>query len=334
MAFAPGTTALASVVQQGDFHYSEGPRSATSDSARYTAAIDLLALSGSPRYSDAGLSVTANSLSVNRRTGELRAQGDVKTTYEARAAANQQPARGGDGQSAAAGSNAPGAMLSNSSPVHVTAPAMVAQRATGVARFSGGARLWQNANIVQAPAIEFNRDRRSMLARGTTQQRVETVFVETGQNGRTTPVNITAQTLIYAESDQKGRFDGGVVVRGADATLNADHMDIFLKPPQSPLPATAAKPATTSPEGPARVQRIVAEGNIVLTQPTRKATGEKLVYTAAEDKFVLTGGPPSIFDAEHGKITGDSLTLFGQGDSVLVQSRNKSQMVIQTRVTK
>jgi len=29
-----------------------------------------------------------------------------------------------------------------------------------------------------------------------------------------------------------------------------------------------------------------------------------LVYTAADDKFVLTGGPPSIFDAERGKITG------------------------------
>src|SRR5205085_11159590 len=116
------------------------------------------------------------------------------------------------------------------------------------------------------------------------------------------------------------RFDGGVVVHGADATLTADHMDIFLKPPQSP-PATA----TATSEGPARVERIVAEGTVVLTQPTRKATGEKLVYTSADDKFSLTGGPPSIFDAEHGKITGDSLTLFGQGDRVVVQSRNKSR---------
>ena len=79
-------------------------------------------------------------------------------------------------------------------------------------------------------------------------------------------------------------------------------------------------------------------GQVVIAQPTRHATGDRLVYAAAEDKFVLTGGSsggsPSIFDAERGKITGDSLTLFGQGDRVVVQSRNKSQMVIQTRVTK
>src|SRR5204863_7241498 len=188
----------------------------------------------------------------------------VKTTYETSAAANQQPARGGDGRSAAARISAPGAMLSNSSPVHVTAPAMVAQRTAGVAKFSGGARLWQNANIVQAPTIEFNRDRRSLVARGTAQQRVETVFVQSGQNGRTTPVNVTAQTLSYAEADQKARFDGGVVVHGADATLTADHMDIFVKPPQS-LPTTAtATPRPSTPEGPALLERIVAEGPAIL----------------------------------------------------------------------
>jgi len=34
------------------------------------------------------------------------------------------------------------------------------------------------------------------------------------------------------------------------------------------------------------------------------ANSQTLVYTASDDKFVLTGGPPSIFDAERGKITG------------------------------
>ena len=46
---------------------------------------------------------------------------------------------------------------------------------------------------------------------------------------------------------------------------------------------------------------------------------QKLVYTAADDKFVLTGGPPSIFDAEQGKITGVSLTFFRHDDRVLVE---------------
>ena len=64
---------------------------------------------------------------------------------------------------------------------------------------------------------------------------------------------------------------------------------------------------------------MIAEDNVVVQQPNRRADGQKLVYTAADDKFVLTGGPPSIFDAEQGKITGVSLTFFRRDDRVLVE---------------
>ena len=70
------------------------------------------------------------------------------------------------------------------------------------------------------------------------------------------------------------------------------------------------------------------------TQPTRHATGERLVYMAAEDKFVLAGGIPSIFDAERGKIRGDSLTFFRRDDRVLVEGRDTSPTVTQTRVAR
>jgi lipopolysaccharide export system protein LptA len=43
------------------------------------------------------------------------------------------------------------------------------------------------------------------------------------------------------------------------------------------------------------------------------------VYTSAEEKFVLTGGPPVITDAEHGRITGQSLTFFSKDDRVVVE---------------
>ena len=61
---------------------------------------------------------------------------------------------------------------------------------------------------------------------------------------------------------------------------------------------------------------------------------QKLVYTAADDKFVLTGGPPSIFDAEQGKITGVSLTFFRRDDRVLVEGNNSSPAITQTRVAR
>jgi lipopolysaccharide export system protein LptA len=79
---------------------------------------------------------------------------------------------------------------------------------------------------------------------------------------------------------------------------------------------------------------MIAEGSVRVQQPNRRAEGEKLVYTAADDRFVLTGGPPSIFDAEQGKITGVSLTFFRRDDRVLVEGEASTPVVTQTRVAR
>ena len=71
-----------------------------------------------------------------------------------------------------------------------------------------------------------------------------------------------------------------------------------------------------------------------MQQPGRRAVGQQLVYTAAEDKFVLSGGAPSIFDAERGKTTGVSLTFYRRDDRVLVDGEASSPVVTQTRVAR
>ena len=78
----------------------------------------------------------------------------------------------------------------------------------------------------------------------------------------------------------------------------------------------------------------MAEDRVAITQPTRHATGDHLVYTSADDKFVLTGGPPSIFDAERGKTTGDSLTFYRHDDRVLVEGKETSPTATRTQVAR
>ena len=48
----------------------------------------------------------------------------------------------------------------------------------GTALYSGDARLWQDANMVEAPAIQFDRDHRALLAQGTAQQPVKTTLLQ------------------------------------------------------------------------------------------------------------------------------------------------------------
>ena len=59
-----------------------------------------------------------------------------------------------------------------------------------------------------------------------------------------------------------------------------------------------------------------------------------MTYTAADGKYVLSGGRPSIFDAEHGLTTGDSLTFYSRDDTVLVGSGSSTRTVTQTHTGK
>ena len=116
-------------------------------------------------------------------------------------------------------------------------------------------------------------------------------------------------------------------------TLTSQRMDAFLSAAGAGA-TTGTNNASLAGAGAGRVEKIVAEGDVTITQNARKATGGQLVYTVAEDQFVLTGGPPSIFDAEHGKITGNSLTFYKRDDRVLVEGSDSSPTSTTIRVAR
>jgi lipopolysaccharide export system protein LptA len=299
---------IASVVQQGAVRYAEGERRASGERGRFLPADGTVELTGSPQATDGPLSITATLLRLRQRSGEAEAQGAVKTTYRV---AGQQPT---------------GALLASGEPIHVTAASMTAHPPT--AHYAGGARLWQGSNIVQAPTLDFDRDHRSLVAQGSAEQPVSTVFVQPDKQGKLTAVNVTGRRLTYSDQERRAHFSGGVTLKSADQTVTAGEMEVFL------LPATATASAQASAS---RVERVVATGNVVAESPGRKATGTRLVYTAAEGKFEMTGDaahPPSITDAERGTATGDSVTFYNHGDRVVVGSSTASRTVTQTQVQK
>ncbi|MFZ0198490.1 MAG: LPS export ABC transporter periplasmic protein LptC [Candidatus Sulfotelmatobacter sp.] len=335
---------IASIIQQGTVVYSDGQplekrTQAWADKALYTPADRILLLSGSPRVSDGGMMTTANTIRINRITDDAFAEGNVKSTYSD---LKEQP---------------DGALLASSSPIHVTAATMTAHNSPAVALYEGKARLWQDANIVEAPSIQFDREHRSLVAQGNSSHPVSTVLVEeklarpnevqfeeskpkkaAGKNehkakepeenlGKASPVTITSARLTYADVDRRAHYSGGVTARGNGFEATADEMDVYFA-------ARSQSSASQSLSSPSRLDRMMADGNVVIQEPGRRAHGQTLVYTASDDKFVLTGGPPSIFDAERGKITGVSLTFFRADDRVLVEGEASTPVVTQTRVAK
>ena len=332
---------IESVTQKGRVYYSDNqPRDkrvqAWANSARYAPSDQVLVLTGSPRIESGSMVTTAKTIRVDRATGLAEAETDVRSTYsELKAQPN-------------------GALLSSSSPIHVTANRMTAQNSPGVTVYSGDARLWQDANMIEAPSIEFDREDRSVIAQGTPEHPVQTTLVQekkalpADQSGdqsvdrskiaasKSKPINgggdpglvtITAAQLTYTDSERKAHYEGGVIAKGSDFTATCQILDAFLRP-------RGENSAKAPPSGPGSLDHMTAQGDVTVQQPNRRAEGQKLVYTAADDKFVLTGGPPSIFDAEQGKITGVSLTFFRRDDRVLVEGGAGSPVVTETRVAR
>jgi lipopolysaccharide export system protein LptA len=299
---------ISSAELAGDFRYQEGTETASADRARYGASDETIVLNGSPRVVDPsqGVTLTADSVQLNRKTRSGLAQDNVKTTY------GNLTAQSG------------GAMLGSAEPIHVTGSAVSFSAAAGSARYTK-ARLWQGANIVEAPVISFDRPRRSLQAQGGPGGRVASVFVQKDKNGKLTPVSVTSDRLIYVDSDRKAVFSGNVIVRAQDTTIASSAVQVILIPRKSQAEAKSAS----------QLERIEAQGDIKIEQAARHATGSRLIYTAADEKMVLTGTPdrpPSIFDAERGQITGDSLTFFTHDGRVLVGSGEASQTQTPNRI--
>ncbi len=152
-------------------------------------------------------------------------------------------------------------------------------------------------------------------------------------------IRVAAEALDYNETDHEASFHGHVVLHGAEGTLTGERGALFLQDAAGSGKAVGASAgragagqlrsllgtavgATQGLGG--RLERFVLLGDVGLMQPGRSGKGQQLTYTAATDRFVLTGSPgvmPVVADRQQGIVTGETL-VFGAADhSVVVASR-------------
>lgn len=295
----------------------------------FQASTQMLRLTGDarqqPRVHNATMALTGDVVVYNRATGDAQATGDVRSTYL------QTP-----GAKTGLPTRAPG--LGGSGAVHVVAAAAQMARSTQAAVFDGSAkqpaRLWQGANSVLAPVIELGKQQGTLNAHGAggarsdaQNQAVHTVFTGHGQNGGMAITRVASQTLFYSDSTRTGDFHGDVVAQQPNGTVHARDAQVFL--------------TETPPGQSAQLERMVATGDVVLTQPGRRGTGSRLVYTAADGNYLLTGDPgkpPHATDAQRGETTGAELLLRGSDNGVEVLNHdaegNGRRTVTDTRTPK
>ncbi|MGA8160459.1 MAG: LptA/OstA family protein [Acidobacteriaceae bacterium] len=297
--------------------------------AEYHAQDQILHMTGHPRIVEGEeTQLSAEQIDYHRDTQNATATGDVKATYTQ---ANNQPG--------AVHKAAPA--MGGSGPVHVIADHATLDHASNQSFFYGSvrapARMWQDADSLLAPVIAMDRNKNVLKAwgEGTGEQPVVDVNFAQGSPGGKRPPALTevhSRTLVYSDNDRIADFEGNVTAEQADETIHADNARVYLKPAPKPgTPTPAPTKSSTGGRG-SQLDHLVATGHVVFTQPGRKGDGEKLVYTADDEKYVLTGTPaepPRLWDRDHGTTTGAALVFYSQSQKVDVLGE-KSSAVTET----
>ena len=171
--------------------------------------------------------------------------------------------------------------------------------------YAGHARLWQGDSVLEADQIEVWQDDKKLQATG----HVVAVFpqiaspldasfreADRGPSGKAqsgpTLWTVRAPTLTYWDDQGKAHLEGGVSASSQQGSLTAKSLDLFLSAPGSV--ARRCQPVDSQSSRPGRqLNRVVAQGGVVVRQGDRRGMAEQAEYTAADEKFVLSGGQPT-----------------------------------------
>jgi lipopolysaccharide export system protein LptA len=211
----------------------------------------------------------------------------------------------------------------SSVPANLSADRMRANSKTGRAVYTGHARLWQGASVLEAETIELLRPSRTLNATGN----VRAVFPQAPQPGAApgaTPVwHISSGLLTYWDAENRAHLEKDVFVQSADQKMRAPQLELFF---------TRTGADKQGSGGTSQISRAVGTGGVVVEQGDRRGTAERGLYTAAEEKFVLTGGTPTLFDPVEGTTTGRELTFYRADDTIVVDSGNGLRTLTKHRV--
>jgi lipopolysaccharide export system protein LptA len=122
-------------------------------------------------------------------------------------------------------------------------------------------------------------------------------------------VRIVSDRLEAYQQQRQVIFIGHVVATQKDLTIRGDRMTIFYSEED------AKKKEGEEFSG--RIDRIVVEGNVHITQKEIVATGNHAVYYRSDNKVVLTGTPRVQRDKDF--IKGASITLFLDSEKSIVE---------------
>lgn len=276
----PGLGPLERADFRGHVRFEDGQLVAEAPRAVYGIDKDMLDLSPSPEgdpgagpvVTNPQLTIQAVNIHISPSTEKLTADTDVRSTIKAK--------KDGGGNGRGGEQTRMPVMLNQDKPVNVTSN-RVAYDGVAEATYSGNALLWQqDGSRIAADIITLN-DRTGNLKAQSAVRTVMTVMDEDPKTKVKTPtiMNGTSDVLVYDDAKRLATYTatGATLARltSVQGDMSGMRIDLFLQ------------------ESGSEVERAEVDGKVSVKLPELVATGLHLVYTQANDTYVLTGEPAS-----------------------------------------
>jgi LPS export ABC transporter protein LptC len=319
----------------GDVRLKEGERGGQSAHALFVRASQTATLTGNALARDASTETHAQKIIFAQASGDIRAEGGVRSTDFA--------------------SRSSGVQLAPA-PANITSDTLQANSKTGRAFYSGHARLWQGDSVLEADSIELLRETRVLNAAGNVravfpqasappagdsanqaQERASALASASATATQTFPKkphlwHASSGTLSYSDKESRAHLEQNVVVQSAEQRMRAPSLDLYFTRGSLNTPSVAG--SANPPSGPQQISRAVGTGGVIVEEGARTATAERGEYLASTGKFIMSGGNPTIYDGSAGTTTGRQLTFYLADDTIIVDSENGSRTLTKHRVEK
>jgi LPS export ABC transporter protein LptC/lipopolysaccharide transport protein LptA len=309
LGLKPGMSSIEDARFLHNVRFEEGAMAAVAASARYDLEKGTLELSGSepgalvPHVVNQQIVVDASKVDVTLAGPKVNAAGNVKS--ELRPASKS--ARPGD-----AGNNVKmPSMLKQDQAVIVVADTLDYDGTTSTGTYTGTARLFQGDTTIKGETIVVDNKAGNLTASGgvTTTTVLEEVNKDKQKQRAQSIAN--AKDLKYDDATRRMTYTGDAHMSGPDGDMTAARIELYLKPSGDEL------------------DRAEAYENLTLREQNRETQGTRMIYTTADEKYVVTGAPVKIVDECQRETTGRTLTFIKATDTIVIDGN--AQIRTQTK---
>ncbi len=279
----------------GNFDFTEGAMRATSADATYNLAAGTLSLTGkgaTPHIEDEALTIDADTIDVTLDPMKITAAGRVRGNM----LPAQKPASG------AAAAKRPG-LLGDKEPVQIVSEKLTYDETTKKADYSGQVRLIQGETTIQADTLTLDETKGDLIANGKVVTNL--MIAEQDAAAKTKPTVARAGSFVYSDQTRLATYTTTAQLDGDQGNLRAGKIELRL-----------AKAGNT-------LEGLEADGLVTALVDRRTVTGTHLSYSPADDKYVVTGAPVKMIDADCQESNGKTLTFWKASDRVVIDGNNE-----------